>query len=185
MAARAWPEMDATADGMFHECGPQSKPAAGQQPVRAMMVSDGLSNTLLLGERNPGDPNMDSYQNAPFATPPDPPILAMTAYCGWGSPTGPSAIVSATFSGWASVNFMYPRPYVPPIDGVEVPLNWNEYKDDWSLRLAAPAAVIPAWRTSPSATVRCDSFALTFPCQLFVRRAHGPAGRVWEKTRDS
>jgi prepilin-type processing-associated H-X9-DG protein len=112
-------------------------PAAGQQPVRAMMVSDGLSNTLLFGERNPGDASMDSYQNAPFAQPPDPPILAMTAYCGWGSPTGPSAIVSATFSASATVNFGYPTTYVPPLDGVEVPLNWNDLKDNWKARLGA------------------------------------------------
>jgi prepilin-type N-terminal cleavage/methylation domain-containing protein len=49
-------------DGMFPTTGPGSKPAANQVGVRLDHVSDGTSNTLLLGERQVGDAGLDTYQ---------------------------------------------------------------------------------------------------------------------------
>lgn len=134
--SRAWPAPEAVPDGLFSECGPMSKPATGQRAVRLMMVSDGLSNTLMFGERNPGDNGLDSYTTAPFVITPSPPIQVMGAYCSWGSAPGPDAIVSVTFSSLSTINFAFPKTYVEPASG-PVPLDWQEFKNDWALRLAA------------------------------------------------
>ncbi len=135
--SKSYPDADATADGIFHECGPQSKPASGQMPVKPAMILDGLSNTLMFAERNPGDPAMDSYDTAPFVPTPDPPLMAMTSYCGWGSPPGPTAIISVTVSAWGPPNFSFPTTYEPPTDGTNLPVNWNDYVDDVVFRLNA------------------------------------------------
>jgi len=133
----SYPLETARNDGLFHDCGPQSKPAGGQQPVRLMMISDGLSSTLMFAERIVGDPAMDSYTVAPFTTPPDPPLQTMTSYCGWGAPSGPSAIVAITFSAFGPPNSSFPTHYEPPPVGPVVPLAWADYKDDVILRLSA------------------------------------------------
>src|SRR5437868_4895447 len=74
---RSFPPDKATADGIFHETGPKSKPNPNQVAVKAAGVKDGLANTLLFGERQVGDGNMDSYLLATITPDPDPPVQAM------------------------------------------------------------------------------------------------------------
>ncbi len=134
---QAFPLEDATIDGLFHDCGPLSKPDSGQQPVKRMQIVDGMSNTLMFAERNVGDPAMDSYVTAPFITPPDPTLNVMISYCVWGSPPSRTSIVSVSFGAYGPSNFNFPQPYVPPAFGPEIPLAWDDYKNDVTLRLNA------------------------------------------------
>jgi len=46
----------ASNDGIFHVLGSGSETAPGGQPIRMSEVTDGLSNTILLGERSHTDP---------------------------------------------------------------------------------------------------------------------------------
>ena len=107
-----YPE-NATADGIFHMTGPQSKPSAGQVPVRIAHVTDGTSGTLLFGERSPVDGNWDSFLNAPFTQPPVPPLRGAGA-CGVWSAFGQYAIGDVTLSAWTTINYTQPYPYNPP-----------------------------------------------------------------------
>ena len=53
----------ATADGVFFTTGPGSEPNTNQRPVRPEDITDGLSHTLLFGERSHYDPNYDSFND--------------------------------------------------------------------------------------------------------------------------
>jgi prepilin-type N-terminal cleavage/methylation domain-containing protein/prepilin-type processing-associated H-X9-DG protein len=135
---KTFPPDQATADGMFHATGPQSKPASGQVPVPVAWVSDGLSNTILFGERVTADGNMDSYLKAQLSPAPDPPVQAMGAYCVWASPVNPSAVATATLAGEASINYGFPTFYRPPAPPLpEVPVDWGSISAQWWLRISA------------------------------------------------
>ena len=56
----------ATADGMFHTTGEASEPERNQQPVKPGDVTDGLSNTLLFGERSHRDENLAEFNAAGY-----------------------------------------------------------------------------------------------------------------------
>ncbi|MFT3920981.1 MAG: DUF1559 domain-containing protein [Myxococcales bacterium] len=58
--ARSYDPATATNDGIFHVIGPGSETNPGGQPIRMAEVSDGLSNTILFGERSHTDPVHDS-----------------------------------------------------------------------------------------------------------------------------
>src|SRR5205807_7890090 len=57
---RSYDPQTATNDGIFFVIGPGSETAPGGQPVRISEVTDGLSNTVLFGERSHTDPNHDA-----------------------------------------------------------------------------------------------------------------------------
>ena len=134
--ARSFPPMLATADGLFHETGPTSKPMANQRPVTIAQVTDGLSNTLLLGERLPGDSNYESWTTAPIMPMPNPPILSLQGFAVWGSPIGQSAIATAALSSFAPINASYQVEYIPPPVPPGSPptqVNWADISSDiWS-----------------------------------------------------
>ena len=56
---RSYDPLQASNDGIFHVIGPGSETAAGGQAVRMSEVTDGLSNTILFGERSHTDPVHD------------------------------------------------------------------------------------------------------------------------------
>jgi prepilin-type N-terminal cleavage/methylation domain-containing protein len=95
------PPSAATADGIFFQTGP----ASPQNPqVRVADVRDGLSNTLLFGERNHVDPNYDTFAAAGYTTEP------MGAW-GWWAPSGGAFGVSdVTMSSFAPINYRIPFP---------------------------------------------------------------------------
>jgi len=139
--ARSFPPMFATADGLFHETGASSKPVANQQPVKIAQVIDGLSNTLLLGERLPGDSNYESWTTAPIMPMPNPPILSLQGFAVWGSPIGQSAIASAALSSFAPINATYQVEYIPPPapppGSPPTQVNWADISADIWLRMCA------------------------------------------------
>src|SRR6476620_11420732 len=57
---RSYDPQQATNDGIFHVIGPGSETAPAAQPVRMSEVTDGLSNTILFGERSHTDPVHDA-----------------------------------------------------------------------------------------------------------------------------
>jgi prepilin-type N-terminal cleavage/methylation domain-containing protein/prepilin-type processing-associated H-X9-DG protein len=70
----------ATVDGMFHTTGEASEPRPGQKPVRPAQVSDGLSHTLMFGERSHSDPGFEAQAAARG--------LDSLATWGWWAPSG-------------------------------------------------------------------------------------------------
>jgi prepilin-type N-terminal cleavage/methylation domain-containing protein/prepilin-type processing-associated H-X9-DG protein len=135
---RSFPPPKATADGLFHETGPQSKPNPNQFAIKPMGVKDGLSNTLMFGERRVSDENMDSYLKATLTPDPDPPVQAMSAYCVWGAPVNPSSITAVTLCGWANINFGFQTAYVPPQPPLpDPPVAWGSISESWWARASA------------------------------------------------
>src|SRR6188474_144093 len=57
---RSYDPLQATNDGIFFVIGPGSETAPGGQPIRMSEVTDGLSNTVLFGERSHTDPVHDA-----------------------------------------------------------------------------------------------------------------------------
>ena len=141
---KTFPPDQATVNGLFHETGPQSKPNPKQRPVGISGVKDGLSNTLLFGERRMSDGNLESFMTAPFTPPPDPPIQTLSAYCGWGSPIGPSAVASVALGASATINYGYPDYYRPPLPpSPPVPVPWADASVKWWLRVSAYGSLHP------------------------------------------
>ena len=101
---KAFPESRATHDGIFDT----------KQTTRILSVSDGTSNTLLFGERLVGDGNLDSYQDAPWQTPPSPPLDASTSYSAWGRLPGPNASAGLLLATRAPINSSFEKRYEPP-----------------------------------------------------------------------
>jgi prepilin-type N-terminal cleavage/methylation domain-containing protein len=141
-----FPPSRATVDGMFHTIGPKSEPQPNQRGVTIVSVTDGTSNTILLGERVMGDPAMDTYLKAPagLITPtPNPPIQSSMAYCVWAMPPGPNAAASL-FGAEATLGFGHPTFWEPPkspLPGLPPPppppIPWDSLKLTWWARLGA------------------------------------------------
>jgi prepilin-type N-terminal cleavage/methylation domain-containing protein/prepilin-type processing-associated H-X9-DG protein len=140
----AFPTSQATVDGMFSLTGPLSQPQANQVGVQFLGVTDGLSNTILFGERIIGDGGLDSYLGAPTITPtPSPPLQSSAMYTRWAPPydyNAAGSLLSAQVlidsrypGGWSpppSPGFGQPPPPPPPVQ-------WNSIGPGWYARLGA------------------------------------------------
>ena len=94
----------ATGDGMFHTTGPASEPEPDQRPVSLSMVFDGASQTILLGERNHGDPNLETFARVYWAE--------SLKYLGkWAAIGGRKRIGDVTMSAFAPINHQLPFDY--------------------------------------------------------------------------
>ncbi len=98
------PPAATSGDGMFAGSGPPiTTPPTVQHPlVRIPDVLDGLSNTLLLGERNHYDPVYDAYFTAG---------KTMNPMAGWGfwAPSGGQmGLTDVTMSSFAEINYLIP-----------------------------------------------------------------------------
>jgi prepilin-type processing-associated H-X9-DG protein len=145
----AFPSALATADGMFHLTGPQSKPQSNQRGVNFLAVTDGLSGTILFGERLVTDGNLDSFLLAPLTPAPDPPIFGMRGYCLWAPLPGPNAS-SGLLSSQAVINSRLPthwEPPPPPPPGFPPtppqPVSWDALSQVWWARLGAYGSMHP------------------------------------------
>ncbi len=106
---KAFPATRAKSDGVFG-----FSTAKKPNRVRLLDILDGTSTTLLFGEKLVGDANLDSYLKAPLAPPPNPPLDSAISAAVWAPPPGPNAGLALLSIGSFSINFTFPKPYVPP-----------------------------------------------------------------------
>jgi prepilin-type N-terminal cleavage/methylation domain-containing protein len=140
----AFPAASATVDGMFFITGPKSQPQANQVGVNFLGVTDGLSNTILFGERMVGDAGLDSYLAAPLTpAPSNPPIQSEAFYCRWAPPPDQNAS-GGLLSAQAPIGYMHPNawsPPPPPAPGMPPtpppPVPWGPLSTQWYMRLGA------------------------------------------------
>jgi prepilin-type processing-associated H-X9-DG protein len=107
--SRSYYPSSSTADGMFFTTGPDSAPAKNQQPVRINAVTDGTSNTLMLGERNHRDPNFDSF--SPAGGSPVNYTDPLTGWCWWAPVGGFAGVGDVTMSAYVPINYRHPFHY--------------------------------------------------------------------------
>ncbi len=94
----------ATIDGVFHTTGPASVPSPFQPPVAIEMITDGTSNTLLLGERSHYDPNYETFARWAW--------VDSLKYLGpWAAIGGRRRISDVTMSAFAPINYRLPFDY--------------------------------------------------------------------------
>ena len=140
---RPFPPAQSPCDGVFFTTGPGSLPRPNQAGVTILGITDGTSNTLLLGERVVGDSALDSWMAAPIKPAPDPWIQSESSYMVWAPPRNENS-AGSLLGGMATINYRHgsvwtppppPLPGFPPIPPPDVPwfpLNWQ-----WWMRLGA------------------------------------------------
>jgi prepilin-type N-terminal cleavage/methylation domain-containing protein/prepilin-type processing-associated H-X9-DG protein len=113
--SRSYDPQFATNDGVFFVIGSGSQTAPGGQAVRMSEVSDGLSNTILFGERSHTDRNHDSFAAA-FAGGGGGGgggggiFINAMGTVGWWAPSGGRlAAGDVTMSAYAPINYRVPR----------------------------------------------------------------------------
>ena len=106
----AYPSFRATNDGLFGY-----STAGALRTVRFTDVTDGLTNTLLLGERNIGDGALDSYQQAPLTATPFPPLASLHSFAAWAGIQGPNAGAGTLAGAGQPLNYSHPTTYYPPV----------------------------------------------------------------------
>ncbi|MCE9552633.1 MAG: DUF1559 domain-containing protein [Planctomycetes bacterium] len=90
----------ANTDGVFHTTGTGSEPVANQKEVRPQDISDGLGNTLFLGERNHTDPNYAAFVTAAWTQ------QELANWGWWGASNGRRMIGHVTMSSAVPINFI-------------------------------------------------------------------------------
>jgi prepilin-type N-terminal cleavage/methylation domain-containing protein/prepilin-type processing-associated H-X9-DG protein len=98
---RAYLPWLSTTDGMFHTTGRASEPVTNQHPVRRREVTDGLSKTLLLGERSHDDPNFELFVPMSWTA-------SLKPWGAWGSSSGRKSIGQVTMHAFAPINYRLP-----------------------------------------------------------------------------
>ena len=140
----------ATVDGMFHLTGPMSQPGANQQGVNFLAANDGLSNTILFGERLVGDAGLDSFFSAPLTgTPSNPAPQSEASYCRWAPPPDLNA-AGALMNAQAAINTRNALGYTPPppppppvVPPPPPPVPWSSISGGWYARVGAYGSYHP------------------------------------------
>jgi prepilin-type N-terminal cleavage/methylation domain-containing protein/prepilin-type processing-associated H-X9-DG protein len=104
-----------SADGIFHTTGEASEPEQDQLPVQPREVTDGLSKTLLFGERSHVDINYATFNAAGWGE-------TISEWGWWGASTSRKMIGHVTMSALVPVNYRLPFNFegrngqLPPAD---------------------------------------------------------------------
>lgn len=137
--AISYPTDRATHDGLF-----DFSTASALVRFRILDTLDGTSNTLLIGERQIGDPALDTYQVAPFDEEPSPALVSASSFVSWAVQFGPYAGAGQLCSGTVPINHIHATPYIPPpqppwpLPPIEPPkVPWNTFKVDMWNRFSA------------------------------------------------
>jgi hypothetical protein len=93
-----------TADGIFHTTGEASEPEQDQAAVAPREVTDGLSKTLLFGERSHVDPNYATFNVEDWGE-------QLSEWGWWGASTSRKMIGHVTMSSIAPINYRLPFSY--------------------------------------------------------------------------
>ncbi|HMO12867.1 MAG TPA: DUF1559 domain-containing protein [Pirellulaceae bacterium] len=124
--SRSYDPQFATNDGVFYVIGPGSQTAPQGTAVKIRDIRDGLSNTLLFGERSHYDPNHDTF--AANIVPPSGQFLNPMARVGWWANSGGRlAAGDVTLSAYARINFRIPLPFDQGSSMVPPATDWNSY----------------------------------------------------------
>ena len=99
--SRSYFPQQSTADGMFHTTGEASEPKKEQLPVKPRDVTDGLSKTLLFGERSHGDANYQTFNDAGWGEP-------LSEWGWWAASTSRKMSGHVTMSAYAPINYRLP-----------------------------------------------------------------------------
>ncbi len=130
----------ATADGVFCMTGSQSQPRSNQNPTKIADILDGLSNTLLFGERYHADGNWDSWLNAPFIPSPSPPMISIETVGVWAT-SYPFGMQDVLLCGSYSINYRQPSAYTPPPIQIPPipppPVPWASFLPNYVARVSA------------------------------------------------
>ncbi len=128
---RSYDPQFATNDGVFFVIGPGSQTAPNGVAVRIADVNDGLTNTVLFGERSHLDPNHDSF--VANLTSPSGQFLNLMGTVGWwGNSGGRLAAGDVTLSAFARINYRVPANFanraamVPPVTDFGSYLFYND-----------------------------------------------------------
>jgi len=125
--SRSYDPQFATNDGIFFVIGPGSQTAPNAQAIRMAEVSDGLSNTVLFGERSHFDPNHDTF--AKGVTAPSGQFLNTMNTTGWWAASGGRlAGGDVTLSAYAPINFRTPQPLSSGGSMVPTATDYNSYQ---------------------------------------------------------
>jgi prepilin-type N-terminal cleavage/methylation domain-containing protein/prepilin-type processing-associated H-X9-DG protein len=110
------------ADGIFYQAGPGSFPQPGQSPCRIADVTDGMSSTLMFGERYHYDPNFDRLLAPPASDRSRYPIRKWAAW-GWtGGGNGTTHVL-----GCSRVRINYMTPANAPVEFNSVNLRMSAF----------------------------------------------------------
>jgi len=117
------PPSATSGDGIFVGSGPviSTPPTAQHRLVRFRDVTDGLSNTVLLGERNHADPIYDQYYSQGLVGNP------MGGWGFWASSGGQLGLTDITLSGFSPINYRMPAGIASPGDSPEETLRLCAY----------------------------------------------------------
>ena len=138
-----YPPTMSPCDGVFYITGPASTPRPNQTGVTILGIIDGTSNTIMLGERVAGDPNLDSFLEAPFDSPPTPPLQPSASYALWAPPPSPT-VGSGLLGAMVTINYRHgthweppppPPPPLPPPPPPPVP--WGKFSVEHWARISA------------------------------------------------
>jgi prepilin-type processing-associated H-X9-DG protein len=141
-----FPPASSPCDGVFYITGPGSLPRPKQTGLGLLEITDGTSNTLLLGERVVGDGNLDTFLHAPYTATPNPPLQPTAAYSAWAPLPGPNA-AGGLLGAMATINYGHGTTWAPPppppgwIPGMPLPppppVSWPTLSVQWWARLSA------------------------------------------------
>ena len=135
--SRSYFPLQSTADGVFHATGEASEPKLKQRPVAPRDIRDGLSNTILFGERSHTDLTYQTFNAAGYGEP-----LDQQGW--WGASTSRKMIGHVTMSAHAPINYRLPFSFSdragksPPAD------SFNDFQAYVDLRLCAYGSEHPA-----------------------------------------
>jgi prepilin-type N-terminal cleavage/methylation domain-containing protein/prepilin-type processing-associated H-X9-DG protein len=107
---RSYDPQFASNDGIFFVIGPGSQTAPSGSPVCIANVTDGLSSTLLFGERSHFDPNHDSFVTA-LGGGSGQSLEPMGQVGWWAVSGGRLAAGDVTLSAFVPINYRVPQNY--------------------------------------------------------------------------
>jgi prepilin-type processing-associated H-X9-DG protein len=102
---RSYTAIFSTTDGVFYTTGSASEPVYNQTPVGPEAITDGLSQTLLFGERSHYDPNYASFNAEDWGA------EVLNQWGWWAASTDREMIGHVTMSGLVPINYQQPFSY--------------------------------------------------------------------------
>ena len=127
---RSYFPQQSTADGVFHTTGQASEPKNNQRPIRPQDITDGLTRTILFGERSHSDPDYKSFNDNGWGEP-----LDQQGW--WGASTSRKMIGHVTMSAYAPINYQLPFSFAGRFNQNPSAGSFNDFQYYVDLRICA------------------------------------------------